>query len=191
MEKVLEIKEFKANKNTGTRVGDQVRLSVKTANGAGGVKYMFVAQLGTNRKIIKNYSTASSVVWKPAKAGTYTLYVYAKDKDNTIAIKKISRYKVSAPKMTTSFKATSSYKFKKGKNVKLSAGVKYGTAKFKYKFAYRIKGSRKYVTIKSYSFSRSANFKPAKAGTYYFYVYAKNTSTNKIKTLKKTVRIVK
>ena len=191
VEKVLEIKEFKANKNTGTRVGDQVRLSVKTANGAGGVKYMFVAQLGTNRKIIKNYSTASSVVWKPAKAGTYTLYVYAKDKDNTIAIKKISRYKVSAPKMTTSFKATSSYKFKKGKNVKLSAGVKYGTAKFKYKFAYRIKGSRKYVTIKSYSFSRSANFKPAKAGTYYFYVYAKNTSTNKIKTLKKTVRIVK
>ena len=141
--------------------------------------------------IIRDYKTTSYVNFKPAKAGKYTFYVYAKDSSGTVAQAKISNYVVKEPKMTKKFTLSSSYRYKANKNVKLTGKVTCGTYKYKYKFTYKMSGSSKEFTIKSYSSKNSINWKPAKAGKYTLYVYAKNTSNSKVTKMSKTVTIKK
>ena len=83
---------------------------------------------------------------------------------------KISSFTASA---TTTYIKTS---------VKLSAKASGGSSSKKYKFYYKYNG--KTYTIKKYSSSKSATFKPTKKGTYTVYVTVKSGSKTKTKSKK-------
>lgn len=72
-----------------------------------------------------------------------------------------------------------------GNSIKLTASASGGKSTKKYKFYYKYNG--KTYTIKSYSTSKTATFKPTKKGTYTVYVTVKSGSTTKTKSKKITI----
>ncbi len=172
-------------------VGDVIEISAKTSGGNGKVKYRFCAKDSKGViTVIRNYSSSKHANWKPKKHGTYTLLVYAKDADGTIAKKSLSNYYVNKKLKITFFSLKpSSKKITLGKKVRLSMAASGGTGKYSYKFAYVKSGSGRLVTIKNFSSKTWTYWKPAKSGSYTLYSYVKDRKTSII--VKKTIANIK
>lgn len=81
------------NKKSPQKAKTAIKISAKTANASGKVKYQYIVKLGG--KIVKktSFSSSKKFTWKPKKKGTYTLYVKAKDSNITIIKKKSFKIK--------------------------------------------------------------------------------------------------
>ncbi|MCI8407655.1 MAG: hypothetical protein HFJ09_00055, partial [Lachnospiraceae bacterium] len=169
--------------------GKTVKLTTKIAGGNGSYTYKFVAEKGSSESILRKYAKTSNFNWKPAKAGTYTIVVYAKDTETGNVTTDEVIVKVTPEPLTiTLFKVLNLGKLK----VQLKANAKGGTGTLKYKYTYTYKGKTK--TIKNYSGTKSLKKVMKKAGTYKFKVYVKDSKNGKLiktKTFKLKVKAKK
>ena len=94
----LKISSFKTSKASGkARIKNKVTLTVKAKGGSGSYTYRFAYKKSGTTKLVytSGFKAKNKVIWKPSKAGKYTLYVYVKDaKTNKVVRKTISSYKV-------------------------------------------------------------------------------------------------
>ena len=185
--KKLNITNVTIGKASGiAQVGDNISISVKSTGGVGVINYRFFVKKGSST-VIKNWATSKSAKWKPKKAGTYCITVYAKDDKENIAKKTISNYVVNDKLKINRFKAIpSSKKARANKKVKLTVLVSGGTKKYQYKFGYKKTGTNKIKGIRNYSSKKTVNWRPKNSGKYTLYVSVKDKMTKRVIT--KTIR---
>ena len=86
--KQLQVKYIKANKKN-IKVGDTIKINTSATGGyiKKSYKYRITVKNNGITKVLKNYTSSSSVKWKATKKGTYTFKVYVKDSNG----KKVSK----------------------------------------------------------------------------------------------------
>ncbi len=86
--KQLQVKYIKANKKN-IKVGDTIKINTSATGGyiKKSYKYRITVKNNGRTKVLKNYTSSSSVKWKATKKGTYTFKVYVKDSNG----KKVSK----------------------------------------------------------------------------------------------------
>ena len=89
----VKFTSVKTNKKSGVKANTSIKITAKAKSSVGSVKYRFEIKKGSSTTTLKNYSSKSSVVWKPKKKGTYKIIVYAKNKYNKV-VKKTIKFKV-------------------------------------------------------------------------------------------------
>ncbi|MBD5088996.1 MAG: hypothetical protein HDT30_09355 [Clostridiales bacterium] len=155
--------------------GKTVKLTAGVTGGNGNYTYKFVAEKGSSSSTIRAFAKTPSFNWKPTKAGTYTIVVYAKDTETgNMTTDEVTVKVTAAPLTITLFKVLNLGKLK----VQLKANATGGTGTLKYKYTYTYKGKTK--TIKKYSGTKSLKKVMKKAGTYTFKVYVKDSKNSKI-----------
>lgn len=90
----LQIASFKASDDTGSYTNRNITLIADISGGVAPVQYKFYYKLGDTSTIIQDYTEANTASFKPTLAGTYTLFVDAKDSEGRTATKSISKYVV-------------------------------------------------------------------------------------------------
>lgn len=173
----LTLKSFTTSVASGkAQVGDKITLKATAQGGKGTLKYQFTYSYNGKTKTIKNFSKSSQAVFKPKKAGKYSLTVKVKDSKGNVVGKTTKSYKVTEKFAVKDLDI--SYKSKKLK-VKVSVQGSQGSVKYKYVLK---RGGK---TVKSTSYKKKSTFTATnlRKGTYKFTVYAKDSN----KTVKKTV----
>ncbi|MDE7423568.1 MAG: PKD domain-containing protein, partial [Lachnospiraceae bacterium] len=155
--------------------GKTVKLTAGVTGGNGSYTYKFVAEKGSSSSTIRAFAKTPTFTWKPTKAGTYTIVVYAKDTETgNMTTDEVTVKVTAAPLVITLFKVLNLGKLK----VQLKAKATGGTGTLKYKYTYTYKGKTK--TIKNYSGTKSLKKVMKKAGTYTFKVYVKDSKNSKV-----------
>ena len=155
--------------------GKTVKLTAGVTGGNGSYTYKFVAEKGSSSSTIRAFAKTPTFTWKPTKAGTYTIVVYAKDTETgNMTTDEVTVKVTAAPLVITLFKVLNLGKLK----VQLKAKATGGTGTLKYKYTYTYKGRTK--TIKNYSGTKSLKKVMKKAGTYTFKVYVKDSKNGKV-----------
>ena len=173
----LTLKSFTTSVASGkAQVGDKITLKATAQGGKGTLKYQFTYSYNGKTKTIKNFSKNNQAVFKPKKAGKYSLTVKVKDSKGNVVGKTTKSYKVKEKFAVKDLDI--SYKSKKLK-VKVSVQGSQGSVKYKYVLK---RGGK---TVKSTSYKKKSTFTATnlRKGTYKFTVYAKDSN----KTVKKTV----
>ena len=80
----LKIRSFSINCGTIVTQGKKITLKTSASGGSGKKQYKFMYKLNGKTYTIKKYSSSKTASLKLTKTGTYTLYVYTKDKRKTI-----------------------------------------------------------------------------------------------------------
>ncbi len=176
----LKIRSFSINCGTTVTQGKKITLKTSASGGSGKKQYKFMYKLNGKTYTIKKYSSSKTASLKLTKTGTYTLYVYTKDKRKTI--KKQKTIKVVAP-YKVSLKTSGKYV---NDTIQLSASSTGGKGTKQYKFTYKYNG--KTYTIKNYSKTKKVSFKPKKTGKYQFIVQCKD-SKKKVVSQSKTLNL--
>lgn len=176
----LRIHSFFVNCSSTVTQGKKITLTTSASGGVGKKQYKFAYKLNGKTYTIKKYSTSKTATLKLTKTGTYTLYVYTKDKKRTV--KKQKTIKVVAP-YKVSLKTSGKYV---NDTIKLTASSTGGKGTKQYKFSYKYNG--KTYTIKNYSKTKNVSFKPKKTGKYQFIVQCKD-SRKKVTSCSKTLNL--
>ena len=173
MPKIVSISEFDWDIDLDeTTVGKSRTLTGTVMNNKGPVNYKYAVK-DSNGTVtdICSYSTNCEVTWKPSKAGNYTLIMYAKDVDGTVAQKE-KQIKVNE-RMTlesVTFDKTSPQKI--GTKITATAKVKGGTGNKK--CIIHVKGGNYQFGMKDLYFTMSnsttGTWTPDTDGTYKVYV---------------------
>lgn len=150
----LKVSSFFVSCGSSTTTGKTIRLSAKGRGGSGTKRYKFRYKYGKKMYTIRGYSQTRTTTFKPKKAGTYTLYVYLRDRKKTVikkrTLKVITPYTV---KLSTSHNYTN-------EKIKLTASTTGGTGTKYFKFQYKYNGKK--YTLRSYSKTRTVYYTPKK-----------------------------
>lgn len=168
------------SKNSPLILGKSVLLEAKNSTSATGLTYRFsVKKSGqTATKVLQEYSSDNTCVWKPSSKGTYTIIVECKEGSKE-AVSTSATYVVKGLGVSAKASSTS---VKKGKKVKISASASNANGSVKYK--YIVKLGKKKVASTGYKAKKTYSFKASKKGTYTVSVYAKDLTTVVTKTIK-------
>ena len=201
----LVIKSFTTDPLSTQVLGTPVNLKTEVTGGTGNIKYTYIVANQDNVDdvaAITYNATTGAAVWTPIKAGTYVIYITVTDDNNDSDCAALN-YTITEPEATPTVKPTATpttkplkvkslkvvTKAKKRvvkKKIVVNASVSNKKGTVKYKFYIRKKGAKKKTLVQKYSTKRAAGFKVKKAGTYYVYVYAKDSRN---KTVSKYVKI--
>ena len=119
--------------------GTAVKFTATAENGEGTVQYQFRTEKNGTSSIIQNYSTTNSVSFNPTTAGTYTIYVDAKDTAGNTVTEKMSytwNEVVNPPvdDLTATLTASPSGSAVTGTTVILTAKASGGSGNYTYRF---------------------------------------------------------
>ena len=125
--------------------------------------------------MIKNYSTVANATWTPTKAGTYQVWVDAKDAAGKV-VSKVLTYVISPTQVfkIDSFAAGIASPQTTGKAITLNAQSSGGVGIIQTR--YSAFDGLKWTMIKNYSTVANATWTPTKAGTYQVWVDAKDAA---------------
>ena len=168
-------------------VGNSVKFTTASSGASGQAQYRFRIKSGTTVVAQSTISTATSYTWKPSKAGTYTVEVFAQDDDSNQATKTITYIVKSAPVnplKITSFTTSVASPQQVGKTITLSAVAK-GSGTVRYHFYAYLNG--KVVQQSALSTAKTYSWKPTKAGTYTLKVVATDSTGKIVSTTKSYV----
>ena len=184
------ISSFSVQSTAG--VGDKIKLNCDVKDGTKPYQYKYTYINPSNQtKVIKDYSTSDNVTWNTSSlsAGSYTVKVTVKDKnDKTASQKATVTLTVSTPSIT-SFSVPGTAQV--GEKVKLNCDVKDGTKPYQYKFTY-INPSNQTKVIKDYSTSDNVTWNTSSLsdGSYTVKVEVKDKN-NKTASQKATIKLSK
>lgn len=165
-------------------------------------KYTYKDASGTTKYISgSDYISSSSVNFKPAQAGTYTIYIVAKDKNGIVSDTKNFTVKVNATTSTSlvnnSTVSASTLDLATQKDIIVTYAANGGAGNYSYKSCYQFEGdsSPTYLQGSASSFykfpSSSTTYSDVvsldKVGTYTFTISVKDVA-GKITTITKTVK---
>ena len=166
-------------------LGDSVTMTGAYYGGLGTVKYNMLYKLSTDTSwtTLSAYSTTSTATFTPEKAGTYDLCIKVKDGENT-EVKSFFTLNVNAALTNNSSVADSSITL--GESVVMLGNASGGKGNITYKYEQKLSTASTWTTVKDYSASGAAVFKPSTAGTYNLRITAKDSTG---KTAAKTLNV--
>lgn len=81
----MMVRSFTADKNSGQGINTNINLTTIARNGMIPYQYKFYYKSGSETKVLQDFATTNTTIFKPSVAGDYTLYVEAKDGTGKIA----------------------------------------------------------------------------------------------------------
>ena len=160
------------------KIGEKVKLNCDAKDGTTPYQYKFTYINSSNQeKVIKDFSTTDNATWDTSSlsAGSYTLKVTVKDKNNKTVSQK-SSIKLSKPPTLSPTISTnpSNGTVVKGKDITFTVDdhssdtEDYPPHPYTYKFEYKKKNSDSYTTLQNYSSDEKYkyNTKDLSAGEY-------------------------
>ena len=172
--KILEIKEFKADKVSPQPTETNVVLTVN-ANGEGTLKYKFYRYLNGIYATIRDWNVSNTVAIAPKNSGNYDIWVGVKDSTGKIVRKNI-KFTFNEQLEIKEFKADKVSPQKVETKVVLTVNAN-GKGTLKYKFYRYLNGI--YATIRDWNVSNTVAIAPKNSGNYDIWVGVKD-STGKI-----------
>ena len=182
----LTFSKLSYSKASPQLLGETVKFTVKATGGDGNYQYKFDITDSSGKIVTtRKWSKTSYYNWKATKAGTYSVYVSAREgSDNTTSISSGALVYKILPKLT--IKSLTIDKQKKGWKLKAEATGGQGTKKY-YFYVKNSKGK----TIKlSSAYSKKATYlwKNVKKGTYTVYVKVKDSTGTKTRAIKVKIK---
>lgn len=157
-------------------LGQTISIKGKALNGTSVTyAYYYKTVSEENWHTISNYTTNTLVSFKPSSAGSYDLYVKAKDGSGNIAK---ATFTVKVHKALTNTSKMSAGVIFLGKSASFTFSAINGSGSYQYA-AYCKKGSEsEYKLLRDYSTTTSYTFKPDAKGNYYFKIKVKDSIGN-------------
>lgn len=172
--------------------GSKITVTANFTGGTAPYQYLYAYQKdGGSWKIVKNYSTASSIAITLPSADSYKVRIKCKDADGTIVNKDFT-VKVTDEKLannTTIDKTTATL----GEGFKLTGKASGGTGGYTYAVYYKQTSQTAWTKVQDYKSSVTAVVTPKAATTYTIRVKVKDSSgniTNKDFTVKVNAKLV-
>ena len=156
-------------------VGQKVTLTGGATGGMGSYQYTYCYKLtsATTWKVIKGYSTTTSVSLKPPAIGTYDVCVKVKDKSGNVA-KKTFTLKVTESTALVNNSSLSASSIKLGSTVTLKGAAAKGAGSYQYTYCYSQDAGNTWKVLKGYSTATTYSFKPSAAGSYQICIKVKD-----------------
>ncbi|RSD21129.1 pre-peptidase C-terminal domain-containing protein [Mesobacillus subterraneus] len=171
LEPDFDITSFTSNLKSPQVAGKTITFTTGTSKS--GLQYQYYV----NNQVVQTFSTNNSFNWKPAKAGKYTIKVGVRRAENpeSIIYEEIS-FEVKSPYVkVTSLKPSVTSPSPVSKSIKWTAAA--SGVDLEYKFS--VKQNNKWVTIKNYSRSKYAYWKPKSSGIYQVKVNVRSKASGK------------
>ena len=166
-----------------------------TASATGGTKpYQFAVYIKKSTakyfQTLRAFSTGTTIYFRPASVGTYTVTVKVKDNAGKVVSKSFT-VKATAPALVnkTTISATA---ITLGKSVTITGAAAGGTSPYQYAVFYKVTGTTTWTCIQSFKTNKSVTITPKAATTYTVRVKikdAKNNVVNKDFTIKVTAEL--
>ena len=175
--------DFVASPESQQVSGGKVNLTT-TVKGEGTFEYKFLVQdIQTNSwAVIKDYSSASSMVWTTGTAGTKNIYVDVKEINTGSVIRKaIEGFEVvtESGEVTHTFKVDKSSPQLVKTDITLTV-VTTGTGNFEYKFLVEDISTNTWTVLRDYNSAKSVIWNELTAGIKNLYVDIKDLATNAV-----------
>ena len=81
----MMVRSFTADKNSGQGINTNINLTATAGNGMIPYQYKFYFKSGSETKVLQDFTTTNTTIFKPTVAGDYTLFVEVKDGTGKIA----------------------------------------------------------------------------------------------------------
>lgn len=154
-------------------LGQTVTMKGSSENGKDvNYAYLYKKSSEENWRTLKNYSTATSAVFKPSAAGTYDLCIKAKDATGFIS-KNYYTLKVHKELVNTSKMSAGVIYF--GQTVTFTLSAANGSGSFKYAVYLKKGTDASYKLLSDYSTNTSYTYNPDAKGNYSFKVKVKDS----------------
>ena len=161
----VTMNSFSALQASPQKAGTQITLNTSSAGGTGTLQTKFAIFDGSKWSLLNNYTTGSSIVWVPTKAGIYQINATVKDATGKTSTKSLS-YVITAnitPLIMDNLNADI-VSAQAGTAINLNTSSTGGKGTLQTKFA--IYDGANWTLLKGYSSSKNATWTPTKAGTY-------------------------
>lgn len=160
------------------KIGDKVKLNCDATNGTTPYQYKFTyIDTNNSEKTIRDYSTSDNTTWNTSSlsAGSYTVKVYVKDKNNKVISQKstiiISKTPTLSPTISTD---PSNATVTKGNDITFTVNdhatdtSDYPPHPYTFKFEYKKSNASNYTVLQNYSDNEKyiLSTKDLNAGTY-------------------------
>ncbi len=155
-------------------LGDTITIEGSASGGKASYQYEYSYRATSEKSytVIKNYSTSTSVSFKPSKTEAYKILIKVRDLGGSV----VEKYYDITVKAASNNSTISTSTVKLGNSITIKGDVKGNCAPYQYLYQYRYSSDSKYTTIKDYSASASVSFKPSKAGKYKILVNVKDSA---------------
>ena len=159
---------------SGLNSQGQITLTANATSNDTNLVYTFQVNEGGGWKNIATLTTAKSVVWKPTKAGSASICVYAKGASGSLGNKIISVNVPALTPQTTTVNSISASGFNSQGQITLTANVTSNDTNLVYTF--QADEGNGWKNIATQITSKTVVWKPTKAGVISLCVYAKGAS---------------
>ena len=163
---------------TGVMLGNSLTVKVSAKNGTGSYQYTLLAKKEgeTDWTTVQNYSTASSVAFKPTATGRYNVCIKVKDSSENVARQ---FFVVTVSNTPVEISATiNKTGVMLGDSLTLKGTAKNGTGSYQYTLLAKKEGETDWTTVQDYTSKSSFSFKPTSAGRYNVCIKVKDSSEN-------------
>ena len=167
--------------------GNNIILKTSASGGVETLKYRYRVKGGNTEKILRDYSTDSSYIWKTQYVGFKTIYVDVKDSIGNVVTKTIN-CTVTNPVIINSLSAKYNA-LKVGSNIEFRTSAS-GNGTLLYRYRVKDNATGNIYTLKDYNSSSVCNWKPSKTGFKTIYVDVKD-SKGYVSTIYKVYNIKK
>ncbi len=177
---------------TSINLGSSIKLTAKATGGTAPYKYVYFYRLrgALDWTALTGTTTATTCTHKPTKAANYQYAVRVFDSTGKYLTKTfdVNVKKVAALANTSTISATS---INLGSSIKLTAKATGGTAPYKYKYFYRLRGDLDWTSLTGVTTATTCTHKPTKAVSYQYAVRVfDSTGKNLTKTFNVNVKKV-
>jgi len=173
------IKTVKVDKQSPQPVNTNLSITSQSNNNKTNVM-KFMVHDGAKWTTLKDFSTTTTIKWRPTKPGTYKIKVQAKHKlsKSSYDSQKEVTYKISDPTTLKSVSTDKKTPQLKDTAVKITAQSNK-TKDQEYKFEIKRDGSN-WIVVQDYSPTNFYNWKPTSSGTYQIKVKVKHKLSKKL-----------
>ena len=156
---------------TSISLGSSVKMTAKATGGTAPYKYKYFVKPQGNLDwtALTGTTTATTCTNKPAKAGKYQYAVRVIDSTGKYVTKyfDVTVNQVATLANTSTISATS---ISLGSSIKMTAKATGGTAPYKYKYFYRVRGDLDWTALTSVTTATTCTNKPTATGSYQYAV---------------------
>lgn len=174
-------KTIEATSENDCQVGTEITVSPVIEGDTSGFTYKYVWMKNNWKEwaVIKDFSDADSIQWKPESSGTYYLYVDVKDANGKVVSNRIEVIVSSAKYQFGGISTHLDSVQKIGTEIELIAETSGNNGSLQYKFVWMKDNWKDWAVLKDFDANAATVWSPKSAGTYKIYVDVKDSEGNK------------
>lgn len=178
-----EFKGIQTSLSSPQRVGREIKITPVIEGNTSSLRYKFVWQRNNWSEwgILQEYSTNNTLVWKPQKAGTYTLIINVNDKKDETQTLSIE-YTIVDKDWKYENVVADNAQVPVGEKVTIKPLISGNTDGLIYKYVWRNENWSEWGVVQEFSDDNVIEWSAEKPGTYYIHVDVKEDTGRNLET---------